>query len=291
MSESGGGKHSIQLTDRDLALLRGLFECRIMTIEHVGVIYFDGAIEYAKKRLRQLKEARYIRERPRRVMEKSVLSLARDGLMLLRDRGILADYPQFSMRALLKRADVSERTVKHELAVMDVKAAFHRAVRGHPTLTIAEFGTWPRLYEFEARHPTRGIVPVKPDGFLCILEKKDGGITEHVFYIEVDHSTETLDTLASKASGYLDYYRSGGFAVKRGHPRDEYHRRPFRVLIVCKSPERRDTIAERLLACTPPVRTQAVISTLTEVTSNPLGSIWSCPIEIQCSGERKNLIN
>lgn len=278
MSDSDGRKHSIQLTDRDLALLRGLFECRIMTIEHVGVIYFDGAIEYAKKRLRQLKEAGYIRERPRRVMEKSVLSLARDGLMLLRDGGFLTDYPQFSLRALLKRADVSERTVKHELAVMDVKAAFHRAVRGSPTLSIAEFGTWPRLYQFEAYHPRYGLMTIHPDGFIQIVKLLDQGqVRSYRFFLEVDRSTETLDTLVERIACYRAYYWSGDFACRCGKTREEYRQYPFRVLIVCQSAQRRNTLAERLLQHNPPILTQILLSTHTEVSIEPFDTIWVTP--------------
>lgn len=153
MSTSKGVRQSIQLQDRDLAMLRGLFECRIMTLAHAAAIHFDGRKEYAKKRIQKLKCAGLVGERPRRANEPSILYLAKAGLLLLQEHGVLAEYPQFSLPALLRRANVSERTVRHELSVMDVKAAFHAAVRGSATLSIAEFGTWPRLYEFGARHP------------------------------------------------------------------------------------------------------------------------------------------
>ena len=48
---------TLQLQDRDLALLRGLFECRVMTTDHATALYFDGNYDPAKKRLQKLTAA------------------------------------------------------------------------------------------------------------------------------------------------------------------------------------------------------------------------------------------
>jgi hypothetical protein len=45
------------LQDRDFALLRGLFESRVMTAGHIATLYFDGSREAAKKRLQKIKAA------------------------------------------------------------------------------------------------------------------------------------------------------------------------------------------------------------------------------------------
>jgi hypothetical protein len=47
----------ISLQDRDIDLLRGLFECRVMTTDHATALYFDGKSEAAKKRLQKIKAA------------------------------------------------------------------------------------------------------------------------------------------------------------------------------------------------------------------------------------------
>jgi len=47
----------ISLQKRDLALLRGLFESRVMTNDHATALYFEGKSEAAKKRLQKLKAA------------------------------------------------------------------------------------------------------------------------------------------------------------------------------------------------------------------------------------------
>ena len=61
----------ISLQDRDIALLCGLFECRVMTTDHATALYFDGKNEPAKKRLQKIKAIGLITERPRRAFEPS----------------------------------------------------------------------------------------------------------------------------------------------------------------------------------------------------------------------------
>ena len=81
---------ALKLQPRDLVLLRGLFESRVMTTDHAAALYFDGKGEAAKKRLQKLKSAGFIAERPRRTFEPSVLFLTRNCLGLLQGRGVLA---------------------------------------------------------------------------------------------------------------------------------------------------------------------------------------------------------
>src|ERR1043166_4091746 len=222
----------IGLRDRDLAFLLGLFESRVMTSAHIAALYFGGKKEATKKRLQKLKTAGFIGERNRRVNEKSVLFLTRKGYALLQDEDLLSAFPRLSTTNFEKRASVSNLTLRHELEVMDVKSAFHSAFETSETLTVAEFSTWPRLHEFKATRPRRDRddALVKPDGFIRILEKEnDGGLSEHTFFLEVDRSTETQDTLVNRGACYLDYYKSGGFALRNGAPRSDYKEFPFRV--------------------------------------------------------------
>jgi len=265
---------SFVLQPRDLELLRTLFESRVMTHEHAAALHFDDSREAAKKRLLKLKSAGYIRERPRRVNEPAILFLTKHGLETLRSEGILAEYPGFDFPLLLKRTHVSALTINHELAVMDVKAAFHSALNASPTFSVAEFSTWPRLHEFEAD------VLVKPDGFIRIHEKEtDGGLSEHTFFLEVDRSSETLDTLVSRAQAYISYYKTGGFAAKHGAPRSAFKDYPFRLLIVLKTAERRNNVTEALLQGLPPILTQVYLSTIDAVRADPLGPVWIRPTD------------
>ena len=47
----------VQLQARDIAVLRALYEARVMTLDHLSVVCFDGHGEAAKKRVQKLKGA------------------------------------------------------------------------------------------------------------------------------------------------------------------------------------------------------------------------------------------
>jgi hypothetical protein len=272
----------IDMQDRDLAILRGLFECRVMTTDHAKALYFDGKGEAAKKRLQKIKAAGLITERPRRAFDPSVLFLTRKGLMLLQEKGVLNKYPSFDLPALDRRARVSDLTIRHELEVMDVKATFHAAVKTTSSFKIDGFSTWPLLNEFTAFRPgfDGAEVTVKPDGFIRIHETDArGGKFEHAFFLEVDRSSEVQETLVAKAGCYRDYYRRGGFAVRSGATRDDFEKFPFRVLMILKNAERRNNTAIRLLQNNPPILTMVYLSTFEEVTRDPLGAIWIRPLD------------
>jgi len=64
---------SIKLQGRDLDLIRGLFESRVMTAVHVAILYFNGSKEAAKKRLHKLKTAGFIGDRRPKVYEPALL--------------------------------------------------------------------------------------------------------------------------------------------------------------------------------------------------------------------------
>jgi hypothetical protein len=91
---------SICLQDRDVEVLRGLFESRVMTAAHITTLFFDGKPEAAKKRLQKLKAGGLIGERPRQPSEPAVLFLTRKALTFLRERGDLEKYPQLGIPAL-----------------------------------------------------------------------------------------------------------------------------------------------------------------------------------------------
>lgn len=274
---------NLLLQDRDLDVLRGLFESRVMTTAHATAIFFNNKTDAANKRLQRLKAAGFIRERPRHAFEPSVLFLTRKCLTLLQDQGVLDQYPSLDLSVLDRRANVSDLTIRHELEVMDVKAAFHAAIKANPSFTIDTFSTWPLLNEFTAFRPgyDGAEITVKPDGFIRIHETDaaGGGKFERAFFLEVDRSSETQDKLVAKAVCYLDFYRRGGFAARNGASREDFKKFPFRVLMVFKNTERRNNTAERLLQNNPPILKLTYLSTLREVTQDPAGEIWIRPLD------------
>lgn len=269
----------LQLQERDTTLLRGLFECRVMTAGHVATLYFDNKREYTKKRLQKLKAAGYIGERKRNANEPAVLFLTRKAFALLMSRGLLSNYPTLGKNSFEARSNVSELTLRHELEIMDVKTAFHRAFSNLEKCSISEFSTWPILHQFEVSQKNNGATTLmKPDGFIRIHEKEEGskGFI-HDCFLEVDRSSETQDKLVAKAVCYLDFFKSGDFAVRNGAPREKFRDFPFRVLMVLKSVERRNNTAERLVQLTPPILSLVWLTTFAEVTTDPFGAIWIQP--------------
>lgn len=276
----------LEFQPRDVRVLLGLFESRILTLKHVAALYFDGRQEAAKKRLQRLKLARVVAERPRRPYEPGVLFLTKRGLSHLRRTGCLGAYPDLPWAALQKRARVSSMTVAHELDVMSVKAAFVSAVRGRPELELVQFQTWSKLFQFRARHLSRSgeggrpLVTIRPDGFIRLRAfSQSGGLIDHYFFLEVDRSTETQQTLIRRSGCYVDYYRTSGFAQRIGGANARRNDFPFRVLFVFKTVERLRNTAAALLACVPPILTQVWLTTLQEVKVEPLGPIWMRPAD------------
>lgn len=279
---TGGRDHkTIELQDRDRALLLGLFESRLMTLAHASALYFGGKSEAAKKRVQKLKAAGFLAERPRRPYQPSILSLTRRAFELLGAQGALSGFPSLGWRPLSRRLHVSPLTLAHELDVMSVKATLTPAINALASHRVAEFSTWPRLFEFHARRitPEGGgrEVLVRPDAFIRIDCCDQDVQRQHTFFLELDRSSEPQETLAVRAACYLDYYRSGGLAQRYGSPPEAYKHHPFRVLMVFRNPERRNNTAERLLLTYPPIRNQVWLTTLKEVTTDPLGPIWIKP--------------
>lgn len=275
MGRSKSVSNNFIFQERDRRVIIGLLESRVMTTAHITRLYFDGRTAAAKKRLHKLKAARLIGERPRKPFEPAVMFLTREGIRVLDERGVLLEYPNFPRPALERRARVSDITLRHELAVIDVKVAMVCATRKTIGLTSLEFSTWPLLSQFDASGVT-----VKPDGFMRLLVKPPGSdLFEQYFFIEVDRSTESLDTLVERASNYLYYYHSGGFAERNHAPPSAFRKLPFRVLMVFNTGERLNNVAERLLQTNPPILTHVWLTILPDILSAPLGAIWARPLD------------
>jgi len=275
-----------QLIDRDYRLLRGLFESRVMTVHHAADLYFSGSLDAARKRVWKLKNAGFVGERKRdRPYDASVLHLARPGFERLSVENRLIDYPTIGWQAMEKRTSVSPLTLQHELDVMTAKAAMTSAIAKADTYQISEFSTWPRLFAFPSKQANaQGYakrVWIKPDAFIRICENDadDFDATEHHFYLELDRSTESQSRLQAKAGAYAEYYRSGGFAKRCGATIEKYAQFPFRVLIVCRTAERRNNTAIAMLARHPPILTMVWLTTMEELCRDPLGPIWIRPID------------
>lgn len=268
------------IQDRDIAILRALLVSRVMNFGHLAALFFSGRNHAAKKRIQKLKRAGLVAERPRKTFDRAVLHITREAIMLLQKRALLKHYPRYGVSAHMRRARVSDITIRHELEVMDVKAALCSAFERRGDASVTEFTTWPQLIQFECS-PFGAPVMVKPDGFIRIERKTIESSFARAFYLELDRSTETLATLVNRAHCYIAYFKSGGFAVQRGARRANFRNHPFRVLFVLKSTERRNNVADALLKSNPPILAHIWLTTFAAITSDPLGAIWIRPIDFR----------
>ncbi len=277
---------SLELTERDLSLLKDLFESRLLSLQQVTEIHFEGRYPSAKRRVAKLRAARFINGKRIRIerSEQLFVFLTRRGFQLIHE-SLRQKYSETSFRNLERRIFVAQRTIEHEHQVVEVKAAFLRAARALP-LSVRSFCTWPKLIEFPATRPvetgdynfgTKILTKesfVQPDGFFRVIHE-DGG--DHHFYLEVDRSTERRRTLLSKAVGYRDWLNRGGHAKRFGF--DDPKQTPFRVLMVFQTEERRNNFFDTVLRYPRPIKGLVWATTFEKLNENPFGSHWLNPLE------------
>jgi len=270
---------------RDEEVLWGLLESRVMTREQLAELHFHGSYEMAKKRLAKLARAGFVLERkppanPGHYFP-SLLSLGRKGFDALRETAHLSAFLGMTWNHVSDRVQLAQTTLAHEIELIDHKVALVTAVRGHPSLSIDEFLTWPALFQFYTEELKTGErFLLKPDAFLMVAERDD---LEHCCFIEYDRSKEAGCHLMRKAWGYHCFYTSGGFALRNGALREAFKDHPFRVLYFFPNEERRNVIAERLLQVSRPLdggripallKNQHWLTTSTAFHADPLGPIW-----------------
>jgi len=171
------------------------------------------------------------------------------------------------------RARVNRSVNLHELAVSQVKASLIRAATASESIVVREFSTCPKANRF------LGLSPCEPDGFVRIIEMRGNQTREHLFYLEVDRSTEPLAVLESKAQRYSYHRYSGQFAEQCPRSKAIDCSGSFRVMFVLHSNERRNNFIEVLLRMKPQILTQVYLCTMPEVLTNPLGAIWVRPLD------------
>jgi hypothetical protein len=217
-----------------------------------------------------------------------ILHVTGQALKHLLSLGLMDRYPELARQDIAKRAKVSDATVSHELAVMDLRCAIAVAIQQSSGFRIAGFSTWPLLHSFHAQTAIDAQrMLVRPDGYLRIIETGDDHQTRtHAFFLEVDRGTESLATLVNRCLGYRQFYQSGGHARWHDARREKFERYPFRVLIIVANEERRNNLAERLLQLNPPILGLAWIAVTAAALQSPLGSIWMTPADYRAAVDK-----
>jgi Replication-relaxation len=270
----------IVVTDRDVRVLRELFDSRLLTTSQLAAIHFDARIEAAKQRLHHLKKAKLITGRARiSPAEPQPIKLTRDGFQWLRDHAGLDDYPRLSWGSMRVRLSVSDLTLRHELAVGDVKAAFYNHARKHEGVTIDRFVTWPRLLRFKNPDARSSQKLVSPDGFtrmsMAIAEQS----VRYDCFLEIDRGTETIGRILARAVAYVQHYKGGAYAKRLGGDPNRPHEYPFRVLWTFPSRSRLRNFAEACRKSTPPILKMHWLAVQADVVTDPFSDIWVRPVD------------
>lgn len=277
---------NMELQERDIAILKDVFDTRFITIEHAADLHFQdlkSAAASAKRRLSKLAENGLLKPQDVPLKRaKKVYRLTKQGLDILIERGILRQLAGEEWDAKLRKRytdTISPAILEHEIGMLDIKVAVNAAIAEQAHLKVIDFGIWPLQYKFPVQRDGR-TVDQHPDGFLHIAEFRpnEDHPRNHYFYVELDRGTETLYIVAQKADGYRQHLRDGGFGQAIGRPDAPKKDRTFRVLFVVDTKDashRRRNICQRL--SDDGIQTHALVATLAEVRKDPLSAIWLTP--------------
>lgn len=277
----------VQLSDRDFAILKAVFENRFISIKHAAALFWPDASAgeaAAKRRLALLADRAQLLKGQRVNVHgcKLIYRLTKEAIDLLSEHGLIPAIMRTDwdgkMRSRYTDA-IAPSHLTHELKLYDLKILLQPAIDNHPHLHQIEFGIWPLPYVFEVSYKGRTSAQ-KPDGFLHIREHPSPSQPplSHYFYLEFDHrGSEKLDIIVQKTEKYQLYLKHG-FGHRIGKPDAPKADRSFRVLFVVDTAEshtRRDNICAKLASAS--IGTIAYVTTFTDLAADPLGAVWLTP--------------
>jgi hypothetical protein len=194
-----------RLTDSDRAVLQLLADLRLATGQQLARRLWqaehgnDPRARAARRVLGRLEDWRLIDRLPQRIggvrggASSIVYAIGPAGSRLLARDG----------HAVSRLGTPGDRYVGHTLAITETAVRLHEAtLRGR--LDLIELQPEPRCWRnFVGPFGARRIL--KPDLFVRI----GVGAYEDRWFIEIDQATEAGPTIQSKATGYLEHFRSG----------------------------------------------------------------------------------
>ena len=192
-----------QLGDREKALLGSVGRLRFMSGDQVARLHFAEGTPVGRQRraqgtLRRLTEDGYLHRLPRRVGGAG--SGSARFVYQLGYRGQKLVWPD---RAARTPGETGWLFVEHCLAIGAVVVALHEAERAGQCRDVRlqmEPAVWRHYVGSSGR-----VLVLKPDLGVHLAV----GSGRLVWFVEVDRATEGLKRIRTKASQYLDYWRSG----------------------------------------------------------------------------------
>lgn len=284
---------SFQVTDRDLEILRALNRYRYMRTGQVHQLLFsdNGTMQSARRRLRNLYHHRFIaRAQPYVQVGKPAPEIAyfldRKGREVLRSEGEIVRYWR-------KGSEVKYQFLEHAIAVSEFRLKLEKAVTAQDHLKLDRFipdfqmrdeaerfvGKKRYLLYREAVHPAlRKSFVIHPDALIILSAERDGKTASRMLCLEVDRSTQGLEKIRDKLTGYHLAHEQGLFR-QFGEFRD------FVVLFQAPGTKRAQSIFEALSD-----HVAASMARVAEVHAVSSNSLLTEPIWKDMSGEMRSVL-
>ena len=223
------------LQDRDIELLRYVFQLRLATIEQLAALS-GRSVRALWGRLLKLKERRYLAS-VARFMQKQVYAIGSAGVPVLIEEGYA---PSGLKEKRLRHHELTEIGIRHSLFIADIHARIILLTRTGP-IKVVDWQEGSALWDSVADGQDGEVIPVRPDAYFVLkhASRPEGKNLFHVF-LEADRSTMSHERMATKIAGYVAYYD------QQLHRRKYPAMRAFLVATVTQTRERAEELRKDL---------------------------------------------
>jgi hypothetical protein len=233
-------KNGFELVNRDVELLRLVFQLRITTIDQLSALS-GRSVRALWGRLHKLTERRYLGSIAR-FMQRNVYAVGPLGVSALIEQGYA---PADIAERRLRHNERTEIGIRHSLFVADIHTRLLLLTCDTP-ITIPQWTEGPSIWDTVPGTNGFPTVPIRPDSYFILKHEEPPGAsaTSHVF-LEADRSTMAHTRMAAKIQGYLSYYEQRRFAKK--YP----NMKSFTVATVTQTRSRAEELRRDLQALIP----------------------------------------
>lgn len=195
---------SLSLTDRDLAVLRMVYEYDGCAIDHIRLRFFptSGARTPCYRRIAHLIEHAYLASNrlpslTGRGSGKAFLTIGSQA------RSLLAQVLELSRSELARTRMSSPLFIAHHLALCDLRSVFEAAAIESPLFTLRDWLGDRELHQSPMRvkdSATGQQIPIVPDSSFTLVLPNGG---EQTFLVEMDMATVAPKRMQAKLRAYL----------------------------------------------------------------------------------------
>lgn len=214
----------MRLEERDRELLCDLFLHRAMARGQIQALYFSSLVR-CNARLRQLFDHGFVRRYYHTAAPygaQAVYLVGKNAIPIVAQR-LEMDLTEVARQA---RSSRTPTFIEHTLAIVDVRIAFEKAVKGNPEIEIERWLAEPLCrheYEIRAEGGAWKKEVFKPDAFIRLHHGDNGGSFN--CFLEVDLGHTSSQQFTEKIRMHRRYLESGLF-------REVYGSEDFQTLVV-----------------------------------------------------------